>query len=231
MIFRQLFEIDTCTYTYLLGCENTKQAIIIDPVDHKVAQYVELIEQLGLTLIATFDTHVHADHITGSGLLKQELGCQYIMGKGKSTTANCVDQLLTDGETFKFGEYTLTAYSTPGHTDDSYCYRVDDLLFTGDTLLIRGSGRTDFQNGSAEDQYHSIFEKLLKLNDSVKVYPGHDYNGRTMSTIYEERHFNPRLQVNGKEAYVEQMNNLNLPNPKYMDVAVPANLKCGLKHT
>jgi len=231
MIFRQLFEMDTCTYTYLLGCEKTKQAIIIDPVDHKVTQYAELIDQLGLKLIATFDTHVHADHITGSGLLKQKLSCQYIMGKGKSTTANCVDQLLTDGETFTFGDHILTAYSTPGHTDDSYCYRVGDLLFTGDTLLIRGSGRTDFQNGSATDQYHSIFEKLLKLSDTVKVYPGHDYNGRTMSTIYEERHFNPRLQVNSKEAYVEQMNNLNLPNPKYMDVAVPANLKCGLKHT
>lgn len=231
MIFRQLFEIDTCTYTYLLACEETKEAVIIDPVDHKVPQYVELIEQLGLKLIAAFDTHVHADHITGSGILKQQLGNRYIMGKGKSTTATCVDHLLEDGEKFSFGKHTLVAHSTPGHTDDSYCYQVGDMLFTGDTLLIRGSGRTDFQNGSAEDQYHSIFDKLLKFNDTIKVYPGHDYNGRTMSTIYEERRFNPRLQVNGKEAYIDLMNNLNLPNPKYMDIAVPANLKCGLKHT
>lgn len=234
MIFRQLFHADSGTYTYLLGCEQTGQSILIDPVIDNVDMYLQLLQQLGLTLVAALDTHLHADHITALGTLRERTGCRSVMGE--PARANCISNIIRDGDVVSFGTLSITALHTPGHTDDSYCFLLsagadqtvhEDWLFTGDTLLIRGSGRTDFQNGNAHDQYHSIFGKLLALPDSTRVYPGHDYKGWTISTIAEERAFNPRLQVPDEESYVALMGNLKLDNPKWMDVAVPANLVCG----
>lgn len=227
MIFRQLFHADSGTYTYLLGCEQTHKAILIDPVVDNLDQYIELLRQLNLILVVAVDTHVHADHITALGALREKTGCITMMGE--PARASCVTQSFRDGDIINFGKLALKAIYTPGHTDDSYCFLFENYIFTGDTLLIRGSGRTDFQNGSARDQYHSLFQKILTLPDETFVYPAHDYKGWTMSTIAEEKAHNPRLQVADEKAYIELMANLKLANPKHMDVAVPANLACGKK--
>jgi sulfur dioxygenase len=234
MIFRQLFHADSGTYTYLLGCEHTRECILIDPVIDNLEMYLQLLRQLKLTLVSALDTHLHADHISALGALRERTGCLSLMGE--PARADCVSQVIRDGDVISFGKLSVTALHTPGHTDDSYCFLLaagadhtvrEDWVFTGDTLLIRGSGRTDFQNGNAHDQYRSIFGTLLALPEQTRVYPGHDYKGWTISTIAEERAFNPRLQVEDEESYVELMGNLKLDNPKWMDVAVPANLACG----
>ncbi len=225
MIFRQFFEPSSCTYTYLIADPNG-EALLIDPVDTEVSQYLRFISELNLKLVFSVDTHVHADHITGSGLLKKQSHCTTVLGQ--ETQAQCVDLRIKDGDTLKVGTQKIKALSTPGHTQDSYSFLYADKVFTGDTLLIRGTGRTDFQSGSADMQYDSIFNRLLSLPEDTQVYPGHDYKGWTVSTIGEEKRHNPRLQVKTKAAYIEIMNNLNLPYPKMMDVAVPANLMCGL---
>lgn len=229
MIFRQLFEQESSTYTYLIACEKTGKAALIDTVKSDVPQYIQLLRELNLTLVYALDTHTHADHITGAGELRDLTNCTTLLGEEANST--CVSHALRDDEKIAVGELTLTALHTPGHTDDSYTFHLIDgdeqYLFTGDTLLIRGTGRTDFQNGSAQDQYHSLFGKLLLLPENTWVYPGHDYKGWTRSTIGEEKAHNPRLQVKDIAAYVELMSNLKLPNPKMMDVAVPANRACG----
>lgn len=234
MIFRQLFHAETGTYTYLLGCEQTRESILIDPVMDNMETYLQLIRQLDLVLFAALDTHVHADHITALGALREQTGCITMMGE--PARASCVSQTFRDGDQINFGKLSIKALYTPGHTDDSYSFLLiagsdntidEEWLFTGDTLLIRGSGRTDFQNGSARDQYHSIFNKLLTFPGNTRIYPAHDYKGWTMSTIAEEKAYNPRLQVADEKSYVELMGKLKLANPKLMDVAVPANLACG----
>ena len=229
MIFRQLFERESSTYTYLLGCEHTRQAVLIDTVKSEVERYVQLLKELNLNLVYVLDTHTHADHITGAGALRDATGACTLLGQ--EADSECVSKPMHLGEVIRFGELTITALHTPGHTDDSYSFVVDDngqhYAFTGDTLLIRGTGRTDFQNGSAADQYASLFEKLLTLPANTWVYPAHDYKGWTVSTIAEEKAHNPRLQVKDVAEYVALMNNLKLPNPKMMDVAVPANRACG----
>lgn len=226
MLFRQLFDTQTSTFTYLLACDNNKEAILIDSVDQQVDLYMRLIEEFELKLTAAIDTHVHADHVTGMGLLHQRLGCDMVLGR--QTDADCATRLVSDGDVINFGCCELKVIHTPGHTQDSYCFLVDDKLFTGDTLFIRGTGRTDFQQGCARSQYKSITNKLFTLADATWVYPGHDYKGMNVSTIAEEKRFNPRLQVENVDAYAAMMNGLNLPRPKLIDVAVPANLVCGL---
>lgn len=225
MLFRQLFDSESSTYTYLLAADYGKKAVIIDPVKKNINQYLMLIKQLDLKLIAALDTHLHADHITAIGELSQILGCQAMMGE--QSQANCVLAKFRDNDTLDFDELRLTVLYTPGHTDDSYCFLMKDRVFTGDTLFIRGTGRTDFQNGSASQQYDSLLNRLLCLPERTLVYPGHDYNGMTVSTIGEEIKFNPRLRVKSREEYIDLMNNLNLPRPKMMDIAVPANKNCG----
>jgi sulfur dioxygenase len=226
MIFRQFFEPVSCTYSYLIA-DPGGEALLIDPVDTEVPRYLQIIEELGLKLIFSIDTHVHADHITGSGMLRHATDCESVLGQ--ETAAECVSLRIKDGDILRVGKEKLKALYTPGHTNDSYSFLSKDKVFTGDTLLIRGTGRTDFQNGSAEAQYNSIFNTLLKLPEDTFVYPAHDYKGWTVSTIGEEKKHNPRLQVQSKAQYIDIMNNLKLPHPKMMDIAVPANLKCGLK--
>jgi len=226
MQIRTFFDIVTCTYTYLIIDEKTKKAVIIDSVDNKVDNYLKIIDDLDLDLIGALDTHVHADHITAIGLLREKTGCESIIGEQSANT--CASKHISDNEIFKCGDLELKAIYTPGHTDDSYCFLVEDSLFTGDTLFIRGTGGTDFQNGDSIAQYDSIFNKLFKLDGKTVVYPGHDYNGNLTSTIAEEKAYNPRLQVSNEEEYAEIMDNLNLPNPRYMDMAIPNNLVCGL---
>lgn len=225
MLFRQLYDLDTGTYTYLLAARPGGEAVIIDPVLEQINAYLQLLRELDVRLVKAIDTHTHADHVTAMGQLRDTTGCVTIMGE--QTKAECVSLRVKDGENITVDGLTLQALYTPGHTDESYSFLMDDRVFTGDTLLIRGTGRTDFQNGDARAQYDSLFNKLLKLSEDTLVYPGHDYKGWTVSTIGEERRYNPRLQVSSVEAYVNIMNNLKLPNPKYMDVAVPANLACG----
>lgn len=226
MIFRQLFDQTSSTYTYLLSSGSGREGIIIDPVLEHSEQIIKWVNELGLKLMMTLDTHVHADHITASGVLREQTGCKIIMGD--KTKAQVVDISIKDGETLNLDGIKLKGLYTPGHTDDSFCFSMNDRVFTGDTLLIRRTGRTDFQNGSAADLYHSLHEILMKLPDETLVYPAHDYAGMTVSTIGEEKHFNPRLQVKSEEAFVDLMNNLNLPYPKMFDIAVPANLRCGV---
>jgi len=225
VIFRQLFDRESCTYTYLLGCPDSGGAILIDPVLAKVDEYCCLIDQLGLRLVIAADTHVHADHITALGSLRDSTGCVTVMGE--QAHAACVSRAIVDGASIAVGTLELRAMYTPGHTDDSYCYLMADRIFTGDTLLIRGSGRTDFQNGDPLVAYRSLFERVLTLPDQTLVYPGHDYRGHTVSTIGEERAHNPRLQVSSAEEYAVLMRSLKLPNPAMMDVAVSANRACG----
>lgn len=226
MIFRQFFDSTSCTYTYLLASRHGGEALIIDPVLERVDRYLQLVRELDLNLVKVVDTHLHADHVTGSAALRDRTHCITVMGE--QTHADVISMRVAEGERVNIEGLSLDALYTPGHTDDSYSFVMDDRVFTGDTLLIRGTGRTDFQNGDARAQYDSIFNKLLKLPDETLVYPAHDYKGDTISTIWEERKFNPRLQVGSIEEYVDVMNNLKLANPKMMDVAVPANMHVGL---
>src|SRR5687767_12893052 len=226
MIFRQLFDSVSSTYSYLLASRRGGEAMIIDPVLEKVDRYLGLIKELDLKLVKAVDTHMHADHITGLGALRDKTHCITVMGE--QTKADVVSMRLADGDKLTIEGLTLDVIYTPGHTDDSYSFIMPDRVFTGDTLLIRGTGRTDFQNGDPRAQYESIFGQLLKLPEATLVYPAHDYKGDTVSTIGEERAFNPRLQVKSVDDYVTLMENLSLPNPKMMDVAVPANMRIGL---
>jgi sulfur dioxygenase len=226
MIFRQLFDSTSGTYTYLLASRHGGEALIIDPVIERVDRYLQLVRELDLKLVKAVDTHLHADHITGLGALRDRTHCITVMGE--STKADVVSMRVAEGDHIAIEGLRLDVLFTPGHTDDSYSFLHGDRIFTGDTLLIRGTGRTDFQNGDPRAQYDSIFNKLLKLPDETLVYPAHDYKGETVSTIGEEKLFNPRLKVKSVDEYIGLMNNLNLPNPKMMDVAVPANMHVGL---
>jgi sulfur dioxygenase len=225
MIFRQLFDHTSGTYSYLLASRRGGEALIIDPVLEKVDRYLQLVAELDLKLVKAVDTHLHADHITGLGALRDRTRCITVMGE--NTKADVVSMRLSEGDKLQIEGVSLDVLYTPGHTDDSYSFFMADRVFTGDTLLIRGTGRTDFQNGDARAQYESIFGKLMKLPDHTLVYPAHDYKGDTVSTIGEERACNPRLQVKSVDEYVELMSKLNLPNPKMMDVAIPANMHVG----
>ncbi|HEY1364764.1 MAG TPA: MBL fold metallo-hydrolase [Xanthobacteraceae bacterium] len=226
MIFRQLFDSVSGTYTYLLASRHGGEALIIDPVLEKVDRYIQLVDELDLRLVKAVDTHLHADHITGLGALRDRTHCVTVMGE--SSKVDVVSMRIAEGDRLTIEGLALDVLYTPGHTDDSYSFLLQDRVFTGDTLLIRGTGRTDFQNGDARAQYDSIFNKLLRLPDETMVFPAHDYKGETVSTIGEEKAFNPRLQVKSVDEYAELMGRLNLPNPKMMDVAVPANMRVGL---
>jgi sulfur dioxygenase len=226
MIFRQLFDSVSGTYSYVIASRRGAEALIIDPVLEKVDRYIQLLNELDLRLVKAVDTHLHADHVTGLGALRDRTRCVTVMGE--NTKADVVSMRLSDGDRLQIEGVSLDVIYTPGHTDDSYSFALSDRVFTGDTLLIRGTGRTDFQNGDARAQYDSIFNRLLRLPDDTMVYPAHDYKGDTVSTIGEERRNNPRLQVKSIDEYVTLMNNLKLPNPKMMDVAVPANMRIGL---
>src|SRR3954467_12189279 len=226
MIFRQLFDQTSGTYSYLMASRRGGEALIIDPVIEKVDRYLALVKELDLHLVKAVDTHMHADHITGLGALRDRTHCITVMGE--QTKADVVSMRLAEGDKLSIEAVSLDVLYTPGHTDDSYSYVMADRVFSGDTLLIRGTGRTDFQNGDPRAQYDSIFNKLLKLPEETMLFPAHDYKGETVSTIGEEKAFNPRLQVKSIDEYAELMNNLKLPNPKMMDVAVPANMRVGL---
>ena len=225
MIFRQFFEPVSSSYTYLLAARKGGEALLVDPVLERVDRYIRLLDELDLKLVKVFDTHVHADHITGMGALRDRTKCITIMGE--QSPVDVVSVRVGDGDTIEIEGLSLEAMYTPGHTMDTYCLRMADRVFTGDTLFIRGTGRTDFQGGSSRDAYDSLFNKLLTLPDETLVYPGHDYKGDTVSTIGEERAHNPRLQVGSADEYAAIMDNLNLPDPKMMDVAVPANVAIG----
>ena len=227
MIFEQFFDKTSSTYTYLISSGPGREAIIIDPVLEHVQRYINKLNKLNLKLVKVIDTHIHADHITGMSELKKQTDCETVMGD--KTPADVVTVKLKDQENISIDNIKIKAVYTPGHTFESFSFIMDDRVFTGDTLLINGTGRTDFQNGNPYDSYNSIFNILLKLPDKTKVYPAHDYNGNFFSTIEEERKYNPRLQVNSADEYAEIMNNLNLPNPKLMDIAIPRNLKLGEK--
>ena len=226
MIFRQLFDSISGTYSYLLASRAGGEALILDPVLEKADRYCQLLRELDLRLVKAVDTHLHADHVTGLGELRDRTQCITIMGE--QSKADVVSMRVSDGDKVMIEGLSLDVMYTPGHTDNSYSYLMGDRVFTGDTLLIRGTGRTDFQNGSSRAQYESIFNRLLKLPDETMVFPAHDYKGDTVSTIGEERRYNPRLQVRSVDEYIELMANLKLPNPKMMDVAVPANMHVGL---
>jgi glyoxylase-like metal-dependent hydrolase (beta-lactamase superfamily II)/rhodanese-related sulfurtransferase len=226
MIFRQLFDSVSGTYSYLMASRRGGEALIIDPVLEKVDRYLQLVKELDLKLVKAVDTHIHADHITGLGALRDRTHCITVMGE--QAKVDVVSMRVTEGDKLTIEGMALDVLYTPGHTDDSYSFLMRDRVFTGDTLLIRGTGRTDFQNGSARAQYDSLFGKLLKLPEETLVFPAHDYKGDTVSTIGEEKRYNPRLQVRSVDEYVDLMGKLNLPNPKMMDVAVPANMRQGL---
>jgi glyoxylase-like metal-dependent hydrolase (beta-lactamase superfamily II)/rhodanese-related sulfurtransferase len=226
MIFRQLFDSVSGTYSYLIASRRGGEALIIDPVLEKVDRYLQLVNELDLKLVKAVDTHIHADHITGLGALRDRTQCITVMGE--NAKVDVVSMRVTEGDRLTIEGISMDVLYTPGHTDDSYSFLMGDRVFTGDTLLIRGTGRTDFQNGSARAQFESLFGKLLRLPDETLVYPAHDYKGDTVSTIGEEKRYNPRLQVKSVDEYVELMSKLNLPNPKMMDVAVPANMRVGL---
>ena len=223
MIFEQLFDDKSSTYTYIVSSGKGREALIIDPVIEKTDEYIKILNRLDLKLVKVIDTHIHADHITGLNELSKRTSCTKIMGE--NSKSEVVDIKIKDDEKIKIENIELRSIYTPGHTDCSYSYFMNDRVFTGDTLLINGTGRTDFQNGNAKQQYDSLFNKLLKLPENTIVFPAHDYNGKKNSTIGNEIKNNPRLQVNSIDQYVEIMNNLKLANPKMMDVAVPANVK------
>ena len=227
MLFRQFFDTTSSTYTYLIANKKGAEACIIDPVLEHIENYLKAIKDLDLKLVKVIDTHVHADHVSGISKLRDKTQCIACMGKSQNAS-EIVSMEVSDNEKFKVGDLELRALFTPGHTDDSYCFLLNDKIFTGDTLLIGGTGRTDFQNGNAEDQYDSLFNVVLKFDDRMLVYPAHDYKGETVSTIGFERKTNPRLQVKSKQEYVDLMNSLNLPNPKLMDIVVPKNKKHGV---
>ena len=227
MIFRQLFDSTSGTYTYLLASRRGGEALIIDPVLERVDRYLQLVRELDLKLVKAVDTHLHADHVTALGALRDQTQCITVMGE--QTQADVVSMRVAEDDRIGIEGVSLHVLYTPGHTDDSYSFVLSDRVFTGDTLLIRGTGRTDFQNGDPRAQYDSIFNKLLKLPEEMLVYPAHDYKGETVSTIGEEKLFNPRLKVKSVDEYADLMNNLKLSNPKMMDVAVPANMHVGLR--
>ena len=223
MIFEQLFDQKSSTYTYIIASGEGREALIIDPVIEHSDEYSTILNNLDLKLVKVIDTHIHADHISALNELNKRTNCIRVMGE--KSKSEVIDLRIKDGEKIKVEEVELQAIYTPGHTDCSYSFLMNDRVFTGDTLLINGSGRTDFQNGNAYDAYDYIFNKLLKLPEKTLVFPAHDYNGKKFSTIENEKNNNPRLQVSSKEEYADIMNNLNLANPKMMDVAVPANVK------
>jgi len=226
MIFRQLFEPDTFTYTYLLGCKQTGRAIFIDPVASEVETYLRLLKDLGLRLVYSMETHVHADHITGSGLLREKLGSKSVVHRDAG--AHCADLLITDGVMLQVGELEVEARWTPGHTKGCISYVIGDRVFTGDSLMIGGCGRTDFQQGDAGLLYDSIHNKLFTLPPDTLVFPGHDYNGNSVSTIRQEIAKNPRLGGGtSRHEFIDIMKNLKLAYPKYIDQALPANQSCG----
>lgn len=226
LIFHQLFDLESSTYTYLLADSETREAVLIDPVITNVDRDLKLIEELDLKLVYVLDTHVHADHITGAGEVRRRTGAKTAISH--KANVDCADILLQDGQELKFGNQTIRVLETPGHTDSCLSFYIPGMVFTGDALLIRGTGRTDFQQGSAERLYESIRNKLFTLPDDTKVYPGHDYNGQTASTIEMEKRFNPRIGGNrDKTEFIEIMKNLNLALPKEIHEALPANLACG----
>lgn len=225
MLFRQLFDGDTGTYTYLLADEDTREAVIVDSVREQVARDAELVTELGLTLLWALETHVHADHVTAAGVLRERTGATTVWGK---LGARCADRHVGDGDVVQIGSIAIHVLETPGHTDDSVSYHVADRVLTGDALFVRGTGRTDFQNGDPRQLFQSITEKLFTLPDATFVYPGHDYRGFGVSTIGEEKRHNPRLAGRSADEFVAIMNALRLPAPKKLDVAVPANRACGL---
>ncbi len=223
MIFKQLFDEKSSTYTYIVASGKGREALIIDPVIEHTSIYTDLFNDLDLSLVKTIDTHIHADHISAMAELKARTNCETIMGE--HSKSEVVSLKVKDNEKISIDGVNLEALYTPGHTDDSYCFVMQDRIFTGDTLLINGTGRTDFQNGSSSEAYDSLFNKVLKLPEETLVYPAHDYKGKKFSTIGGEKKNNPRLQVSTAAEYADIMDNLNLANPKMMDVAVPANLK------
>ena len=225
MIFKQVFDQKSSTYTYLIASAKGREALIIDPVIENVDSYIALLNELDLKLVKVIDTHIHADHITGASRLKKVTNCSTIMGE--HTPADAVEVKVKDEEIIKIDQIAIKAMYTPGHTSDSYSFLMDKYLFSGDTLLINGTGRTDFQNGSSKDAYNSLFNKLLKLPDDTVLYPGHDYNGKLSSTIGKEKQHNPRLQVENVDQYIEIMSNLNLSKPKMIDYNISRNLKLG----
>lgn len=225
MLIRQLFDQDTFTYTYVVADMQAKQAALIDPVLSQVERDLALLDQLGLELTHVLDTHVHADHVTAAGELRQRTGARVV---ASPLGAECADTKVSDGDELRVGGVAIRVLGTPGHTDDSLSYVVDNNVFTGDALFVRGTGRTDFQNGSADDLWQSITQKLFALPDHTIIWPGHDYRGHSNSTVGEEKQHNPRVASKTKEQFVALMNGLNLPRPKYLDVAVPANRECGL---
>ena len=225
MLFRQLFDKTSSTFTYLIASAKGREALIIDPVLDNINEYIGLLNELDLRLVKVIDTHIHADHITGASKLKEQTNCTTIMGE--QTPANAVDLEVKDEEIIKLDQIEIKALYTPGHTSDSFSFLMNDYLFSGDTLLINGTGRTDFQNGSAKDAYNSIFNKLLKLPEKTLLYPAHDYKGENVSTIGKEKKLNPRLQVENVTQYIEIMNNLNLQKPASLDFNISSNLKLG----
>ena len=225
MIFRQMYDMTSGTYTYLLASRRGGEALIVDPVLEKVDRYLQLMRELDLRLVKAVDTHLHADHITGLGALRDRTSCVTVMGE--QSQVDVVSMRIADGDKLTIEGISLDVIYTPGHTDDSYCFAMGDRVLTGDTLLIRGTGRTDFQNGDSRAQYESIFGRLLRLPEETLVYPAHDYKGSTRSSIGEERRLNPRLAGKTEAQYIAIMESLDLPNPLLMDVAIPANLACG----
>ena len=223
MIFKQLFDQKSSTYTYIISSGKGRESLIIDPVIENTSEYLKILKDLDLKLVKVIDTHIHADHITGLNELSKKTNCVKIMGE--HSASEVIDIRVKDNEKVKIENIELTSIYTPGHTDCSYSFFMKDRVFTGDTLLINGTGRTDFQNGSSYDAYDSLFNKLLKLPEKTLVYPAHDYNGKKYSTIESEKNNNPRLQVKSAEEYVDIMNNLKLSSPKMMDITVTANKK------
>ena len=225
MIFKQVFDQKSSTYTYIIASAEGREALIIDPVLENVEDYIKLLNELNLKLVKVIDTHIHADHVTGAGKLRDKTQCVTIMGEHTPTDA--VEIKVKDEEIIKLDQLKIKALYTPGHTSDSFSFLMDNYLFSGDTLLINGTGRTDFQNGNSKDAYNSLFNRLLKLPDETLVYPAHDYKGEKVSSIGKEKKFNPRLQVSNVEEYIEIMNNLNLKKPAAIDFNVANNLKLG----
>jgi len=223
MIFEQLFDTKSSTYTYIVSSGKGRESLLIDPVIENTNEYIRILKNLDLKLVKVIDTHIHADHISGLNELSKRTKCSKIMGEHSSSEV--VDIYAKDNEKIKIENIELISIYTPGHTDCSYSFLMNDRVFTGDTLLINGTGRTDFQNGNVLDQYESIFNKLLKLPEKTLVYPAHDYNGKRYSTIRDEKNNNPRLQVTSAEEYTKIMNNLKLEDPKIMDIAITANKK------
>jgi len=226
MIFKQIFDTKSSTYTYIIASAKGREALIIDPVLENVENYINLLKDLDLKLVKVIDTHIHADHVTGASKLKQSTNCATIMGE--HTPADMVEIKVKDNELINVDDLKIRSIYTPGHTSESYSFLLNNYLFSGDALLINGTGRTDFQNGSSKDSYHSIFDKLLKLPEDTLLYPGHDYNGKKVSTIGNEKKFNPRLQVKNIDEYIDIMSNLNLSKPEMMDSNVNRNIQLGI---